>query len=803
MSVIKMRGSAALLAAVAAVAAPARAQDDPDPDAQARTIGAITVTAQKREQNLQDVPLSVTAISSQLLADTGVSDIKELTLLTPGLLVTSTSNETVTTARIRGIGTVGDNAGLESSVGIVIDGVYRPRNGVSFGDLGELERIEILKGPQGTLFGKNTSAGVINIITKAPQTRFGSELEVAGGNEGMLEGSVSLTGPIGGESVAGRLYVAHRERDGFYTVSTGDGPRELDEDSDRKFTTVRGQLAFDLSESFEARVIADYTDRDEVCCGAVQVNRGPTAPIVDALATDSGTANPVDPFARGAFLNRPTDQDIEDKGISAELNWNLGAAATLTSITGWRDWQALNGQDSDFSTADILYRNPGSNFGNSFEQLSEELRLAGELGRLNWMVGAFYADEKLESRNEIFFGTDYETYLGLLFSGGTTPTLISQLNALPFGQSYVPGTGQRDRYEQDAKSWALFTNNALAITEALELTVGLRYTSEEKDLLSRYDNVNGGIGCATSLSRVAQIAPVLGALTPTYLGTACSPLSDFSFTARTTTQSRDEEEWSGTGKLAYRFSEAAMAYGSYARGYKAGGFNLDRERVTLGVPDPDTSFPAEMVDSYEIGLKTTWLEGALLLNAAGFHQEYENFQLNTFTGIQFIVASIPEVRSKGADLELVWLAGPLTVQGGVTYSDTEFGDFTPTAGISPRLPNNQVSCAPYWSSSLSLTLEQPVGSSLVLRGNVGGKYTSEYNTGSDLNPGKAQDELILLNARLGFGREDGRWMIEAWSMNLTDEEYHQVIFDATLQTGTLASFLGAPRTYGLTLRSRF
>src|SRR5687767_3914854 len=262
MSVISMRGSAVLLAAAATVAAPARAQDDPDQASQARTIGAITVTAQKREQNLQDVPLSVTAISSQLLADTGVSDIKDLTLLTPGLMVTSTSNETVTTARIRGIGTVGDNAGLESSVGIVIDGVYRPRNGVSFGDLGELERIEILKGPQGTLFGKNTSAGVINIITKAPQTRFGSEFEVAGGNEGLLEGSVSLTGPIAGDSVTGRLYVAHRERDGFYAVSTGDGPRELEEDSDRKFTTVRGQLAFDVSENFAARVIADYTDRD-------------------------------------------------------------------------------------------------------------------------------------------------------------------------------------------------------------------------------------------------------------------------------------------------------------------------------------------------------------------------------------------------------------------------------------------------------------------------------------------------------------------------------------------------------------
>src|SRR5687767_13047008 len=186
MSVISMRGSAVLLAAAATVAAPARAQDDPDQASQARTIGAITVTAQKREQNLQDVPLSVTAISARLLADTGVTDIKELTLLTPGLMVTSTSNETVTTARIRGIGTVGDNAGLESSVGIVIDGVYRPRNSVGFGDLGELERIEVLKGPQGTVFGKNTSAGVINVITRRPGYETGVEGEFTIGNYGAL-----------------------------------------------------------------------------------------------------------------------------------------------------------------------------------------------------------------------------------------------------------------------------------------------------------------------------------------------------------------------------------------------------------------------------------------------------------------------------------------------------------------------------------------------------------------------------------------------------------------------------------------
>ena len=182
----------AVLATLALTALPAAAQETEQPGS--RSIETIVVTAQTREQSLQDVPIVVTAVSSQLLQDTGVKDIKDLTLLTPGLIVTSTSNETVTTARIRGIGTVGDNPGLESSVGVVIDGVYRPRNGVSFGDLGELERIEVLKGPQGTLFGKNTSAGVINVVSKRPSFDFGSQVELTRADGSSVSGKLIEVG---------------------------------------------------------------------------------------------------------------------------------------------------------------------------------------------------------------------------------------------------------------------------------------------------------------------------------------------------------------------------------------------------------------------------------------------------------------------------------------------------------------------------------------------------------------------------------------------------------------------------------
>jgi outer membrane receptor protein involved in Fe transport len=794
------------------------------PDASAQTneknagaIPQVIVTAQKREQDLQDVPITVTAVGSQLLRDTGVRDIKDLTLLTPGLIVTSTSNEASTTARVRGVGTVGDNPGLESSVGVVIDGVYRPRNGVGFGDLGEIERVEVLKGPQGTLFGKNTSAGVINIITKRPQFEFGSDLELTAGNLGELDGAASITGPLVADKLAGRLYVVKRTRDGLYDVSTGGGPRTDDEDADRDVLAVRGQLLLQQSDNLDARLVLDYARREESCCLAPQINVGTSAPLLDALSSDSGVANPANPFARRAFADRSTEQSIRDKGVALDFNWHL-PLGTLTSISAWREWENVNGQDSDFSTADVLYRQPGGPYANEFKQLSQEVRLAGENGRVNWLVGAFYASEDLDSLLNLRYGADFETYYSLALSAGRSTALVNGLTGRPAGTAYPNGAGYQDNFQQDSDTFALFTNDSIKLTDALDLTLGLRYTSEKKDLESLYTNSDGGAGCAASRARFAAVAATLPATAvPSYYAFGCATFADPIFNNLATSQSIDESEWSGTAKLAYRFAPSLMSYVSYARGYKASGYNLDRERTPIvpapgspaGPPlftaDTDTSFRPEIVDSYELGFKANTPGRSLLLNTAFFYQKFEDFQLNTFTGISFVVVSIPEVTSQGVDVDFAW-APPvenLSVNGGVTYADTKYGNFTPPFAALFRLPNSQMSFAPRWSGSLSTTYERPLGGSLLWRANAGAKHTSKYNTGSDLNPTKAQGAITLVNARLGIGSQNKRWMLEAWAQNLTNEEYYQVVFDATLQTGTLDAYLGAPRTYGITLRAQF
>ena len=814
-----------------APAAPVLAQEAGGDEDKVTTLSEITVTAQKREEALQDVPVVVAVLTAETLADAGVRDIKDLQQLVPGLTVTSTQSESLTTARIRGIGTVGDNAGLESSVGVVIDGVYRPRNGVGFGDLGELERIEVLKGPQGTLFGKNTSAGVINIITKRPDYERATEMEFTTGNYGAYGVAGSYNDALG-ESAAFRVYAAKRERDGFLDVSLGAGPRTEKQDQDLDFFTYRGQLLLEPSDTVDILISGDYSERDEKCCAAVTLVRGPTAAIIDALATDTGVIPVADPFGRRAFSNRSTAQSVEDGGGSVQLDWetNWLGGANFTSLTAMRQWQSINGLDFDYSTADLLYREPteDDNF-SRFETFSQEFRLSGSTERLDWLVGAYYADESLE-RNEAYrVGSAYESYLSiallsrinpLLGTSPTAPLFLSQASGRPFGTVFA-GLAASDRYEQDSRSLGLFTNNTWHATDALDLTLGLRFTDERKELDSRYSNPNGGLGCGAMLVNPAQVVAALvargltvaqaSAAAPQVVGFACLPWTNVRHNGRATEQERDESEWSGTLKAAYRFNENVMGYASAARGYKAGGFNLDRVQSNDGlssgtagiVPVDDTSFPGEFVNSYELGMKTTWLGGNLLLNGAVFHQEYSDFQLNSFLGTSFVVRSIPEVTSQGVDAELLWQRDGLLVQAGLTYADTKYGnDPLPDADLA-LLPGSRTSFAPEWSATAGVGYEWAVFGNLEARTYLGAKYMSEYNTGSDLDPEKLQDAYTVLNARVSLGRNDGRWDIELWAQNLTDADYVQVAFDAPLQTGSWNAFLGAPRTYGLSFRLRF
>ena len=788
MNHFKWAASCAVIASCI-VAAPAFAQD------QAPEVDAIIVTAQKREQNLQDVPIVVSVVSGEQLQDAGVRDVKDLQVLTPGLNVTSSTSEAQTSIRIRGVGTIGDNPGLESSVGTVIDGVYRARSGVAFGDLGELQRIEVLKGPQGTLFGKNTSAGVINVITKEPEFDFGFAGELTLGNYGARGVSASVTGPIFGDTLAGRLYVAKRERDGFYDVRTGAGPRTLKDDADQNFYTLRGQLLFVPTDDLTFKFMVDYTDRDEHCCVNVTKLVGATGAIIDALAADEGTLRPADPFRRLAYANRDMVQDITDQGVSLQADWDITPDISLTSITALRKWRAVQGSDIDYSSADIWYRPADGRTFSEIEAFSQELRLAGSTESLDWMIGGFYSDEKLRTSAFTALGPAYESYFGLLLSGGANPNTVSLLTGLPVGTNFPAGQGPYDRHRHDSSGWALFTNNTWHVTDAFEVTFGLRYNSDEKDVFSQYRNTVPAAACSAAL-----INPIPAAAR----AAICAPHTDPAFNNVDTRQNASEERLGGTLKLSYRLSDQVMTYVSYASSHKSGGFNLDRARIAAGVINPNTSFPAETVEAYELGVKSNLLGNSVILNAALFDQTFKHFQLNTYTGVSWIVESIPEVRSRGLDLDMIWrtpLEG-LNFNAGATYAETQYGNSIP-ATLSQRLVSSRLSYAPMWSASWGGSYEGSVGGGLILRASLSGKYTSNYNTGSNLDPKKIQGSMTIWNGRIGIGSETESWVVEAWAQNLTAVDYYQVVVDQPLQSGTYAAFLGNPRTAGVTLRVKF
>jgi len=817
-----------------------------------RTVDVITVTAQQREESAQDVPISIGAYDTEALAAAGVQDIKDLISIAPGLMVTSTQSETITTARIRGIGTVGDNFGLESSVGVYIDGVFRSRNGVGFGDLGELERIEVLRGPQGTLFGKNTSAGVLNIITASPEFEGGGNFEVQLGDYGWERFSGSVTGPLIEDVLAFRLFAADASRDGYTNLVVEDqGNTQITESETERYETYRGQLLFTPSATVEARFIADYSVRDEFCCSAVSYDYTPTAAaLVGAVTLPSsggGITFPADPERRVAFANRKYDQNVEDWGVSGEVDIEL-PVGTLTSVTAFRNWTNSRGQDIDYSAADLAYRDSENNF-TDLTRFSQEIRLTGATDNLDWLVGAFFSHEELRLGDAIRYGEDWEAHLGNIISGITNPNAISDnLNALALGlipgvpglPGYTPlapgsffpeGSGvSQDVYDQTATSWALFTHNTYQLTDALAITAGLRYTSEDKDVFATF-NTSPTPGCsileayananpATAWNPAAAFAGTpLGPLAPTL----CLPYARSGLDANGYDRQRSDEELSGTLRLTYDVNDDVMVYAGYSRGFKAGGFNLDRQLNgpvdASGYTNPDSSFAPEIIDSYEAGFKSQLFGNVVQLNGNVFFQQVEDFQLNTFNGLAFVVESVDESESMGLELDAFW-ATPvpgLDISAGYAYVNTEYTTVNTGDPLVDAIEGQDFSLAPEHFITGQALYERPVFDNLLFNAAIDGRWVSEYNTGSDLDPEKVQDAFALVNARIGLGREDGLWSVEVWGRNLTDETYAQVAFDAFAQgsrggagtsidprgSASYMAFLGAPRTWGVTLRTEW
>ncbi len=883
-------------AAAAALAAPAFAQTAAE-TAQPEGSGPdeIIVTATRRAQALSDVPIAVSAVSAEALRNSGASDIRQLNQLAPSLLVSSTSSEAgAGVARVRGIGTVGDNPGLESSVAVFIDGVYRSRSGAGLTELGAIERIEVLRGPQGTLFGRNASAGLINIITRQPGFDVGGEAEVSYGNFNSWRVQGGVTGPIGGDTVAGRLDAVYVKRDGFITdVISG---RTI---NDRDRFLVRGQLRLEPGADVSIRLIADYAKRREECCASAYL------PFRSAIRDGQGNvvvsaANPVvslirslggliedDTFARRTSITPGRDyrSDVEDWGISGELTWRFDRA-TLSSITAYRNWNNGAGQDADFNNLDILFRDDQQR---RFRTFTQEVRLQGAAldNRLDWLVGGYFANEKLLLRDNLRYGADYDRYAdglvrlsipgfpgfaslrpfvqGFLVGQGVPPEAAAPVAGVVQNLPPLANTGiVEDRYRQESRNVAVFTHNVFDILpDRLSLTLGLRYTSERKTL--DVDLRGNNLGCATLLGNIAALGQFNGTplqpvaagarqLLTQLAGAPCviPPILAFSGSDR-----RSEEEWSGTAVLSFKPTAGLLAYASYSRGYKAGGFNLDRSGLNPAAVNLSVlQFEPEFVDSFEVGAKLDLRR--FRLNAAAFHALFDQFQLNTFNGANFVVENIQACRddlaggdrdfpptvpnaaetgrcaadrlrsgvvSRGLELEAsVFPAPDLSLSMGYTFADTRYRNNLvgfagqPLAVPLFNIPGRRLSNASAHVQTGAMSWTPALSDSLSALVYLDYRFQSELNTGSDLFPEKKQPAFTVVNARIGLRGPDARWSVEGWAQNLFDERFQQVAFNTPLQgSGTIAqtvrggpnattlfgSFLGEPRTFGLTLRTRF
>ncbi len=441
----------------------------------------IIVTASKRSQTLQDTPVAVSVTSAAQLEDAQIRDLIDLQTAVPSLRVSQLQSSANTNFIIRGFGNGANNAGIEPSVGVFIDGVYRSRSAAQIGDLPNVERIEVLRGPQSTLFGKNASAGVISIVTQKPQYEFGGSAEVTYGNYNAITVKGDVTGPIS-DTVAFSLGGSFNRRDGYAQ------DLNLDTDvNDRNRWGVRGQLLFEPTDALSIRLIGDYDKIDENCCIAGNVIAGPTVAITDFLA--GGTSvDRENPFSYDVYNNFLSTNEIENYGGSAQIDYDLGNLA-LTSITAYRQVRADTNQDSDFTAADLIGEK--SDYVD-IDTFTQELRLTSDFdGPVNFLLGGYYFNEKVNQQSAIKFGDDFRDYGNALIqqaSGGALSVglLEGTLGALEgdpakyAGTFFRAGDGLDEAYKMKNEAFSIFGTVDFDVTDRLTLTLGGNYTKDRK-----------------------------------------------------------------------------------------------------------------------------------------------------------------------------------------------------------------------------------------------------------------------------------------------------------------------------------
>jgi iron complex outermembrane receptor protein len=750
--------------------------------------GEIIVTAsRRRDENAQDVPIALSVVSAESLQQRGDYTLLQVQQQVPSLQVYS-FNPRNTNINIRGLGSnvALTNDGLENGVGFYIDNVYYGRVGLSQFDLVDLQRIEVLRGPQGTLFGKNTTAGVVNITSRLPSFTPELSVEASIGNYGYAQVRASASGPIVPDLVAVRLSGAVTQRDGYlYNITTNTDAQ------DYYNASVRGQVLITPSDDIELRLIGDYSKQKQKFALTVFVDHhetyanGATIPnnfLQRAARFPSYTLPAFDPFARQGEADGHYQANMEGYGVSGQLDWNLGFAK-LTSITAYRWWDWYPSNDGDGTSLPIVTVAQQQNFQRQF---SQELRLASDSdGPLNYVIGGYYFWQTVRGYGSFGYGP-----AAALWNVPTVPAVVAN--------AALNGFTAASYSEPITKSLAGFGQVDWKVTDSLTLTAGLRYTNEEKSgVFEQFWTGGNDLSGLTAQQRATAIA----------LRTQFNPVTSYEtgFT---------DDSLGGLVSLAWKVAPDVLVYATYSRGNKSGGLNLTS--LPAGV-SPDVA--PEKVANYEAGFKTQLLDRRVTFNGAVYWTEITDYQTtileqvaNTVSFRQYI-ANIPKVRSRGAEADLNFAASDnLSLFASAAYTDAEYVEYTNAPQAVERLNESAVQDlsgkplpgAPEFTYSLGGEAHGKVaslgGRTLELYAYADWSHRSSFNTSASNSIWAQVPAYGTANARLGLRTEDGPVDISIWAKNLFDREYFTTLSGAN--TGVVTGQLGEPATYGVTVRTR-
>jgi len=789
----------ALFAPLLLTALPSPAQDPGGPDPLA--LEEVVVTATKRAESIQDVPMSVTAFTSEFFKDSGVTNLEGLDNYTPSLKITPGTDSNSTSIRIRGIGSVGTNVGIDPSVGTFIDGVYQGRAGMSIGDLIDIERIEILRGPQGTLYGKNTAAGAISIITKVPSPdAFESEVELKYNTDERAEVHAMANVPLGDTPHAVRMTGYAIEGDHLYKNTWNDEGL-----NDASKWGVKSRLLFDGEADDqglgEFLLTTDYTREDTDCCALAVIQyeglstlnspslNTPTAQLSEELGLNA-RGNPIlqwnsfedsegylppdaDPFDNDNYW---VDDEISNKvtigGVALEWNKDLASENTLTFINAWRHYESDSAYDGDFTAYDAV----GGSQDIDFDQYSSEFRITSPGGEtLDYQAGLYAFYSKMDSV-------------------GTFRQSVALVENIGLAILYPEGTLNTDTNDYKTTSYAAFGQLVWNINDQFSATFGMRYTYERKER-------EGSQITTPDAVFVIDIPPVAG--------------PDIYYD-----ESRNDDDWSPTLIGRYFITPDVMTYASISRGFKSGGFNQRRE-----LEGKNGEFDPEKSTNYEIGWKSNTEDRRLQFNGTFYYTNYDDFQAQAFDGSSITVTNAGSMESYGTELELLFVpVADVTAGTAIGYNKAEYQDFdngqctieqtfyqyyvvegaqggSPGTGTvcTQDLAGKAIDNAPEWTVSSFVQYDRDLTTDLHGAFRLEHNYIDSFYLDQDLDPVLENDSVNLVNLRFTLSNVADTWEAAIWGQNMLDEEYYSFGLDIPVMGG-YTGVVAPGEVYGVTLR---